>query len=212
MYIKPFIFNFKNSDQKIDFPGFDVPNKNIAILTGDNGSGKTTFLNFIRSHSDYIDLKNIPVKCLMLEQLYDYLIYPYKPIWWNISLPKIIKEKISKHEAIEIAQFQLKKFGLKLELNKSPETLSGGEKHLLLISRFSLSDHNILLLDEPTTAIDKTRENIFWEIMIQINKEDNKKIILSTHGDVLLNNINNKYCIFQGFHNKNLKIQNYEAI
>lgn len=211
MYIKPFSFTYNNLNNKLEFPGFEVPNKNIVILTGDNGSGKTTFLNYLRSNPQQIELiNNKVVKCLMLEQLYDYLIYPYKPIWWNIALPKILKYKISKDDAISITNNQLKKFNLNLNIKQRPESLSGGEKHLILISRFSLSDHNLLLLDEPTTAIDKTRENIFWSIVSQIIQEDDKRIIISTHGNVRFNNINNKTCIFNGFHDKQIKIQNYE--
>lgn len=208
MILRSFQFRYSEGQTYLTFPGFEVPTGNFVLMTGENGSGKTTFLNHLRENPNLIHLDGQGVSCFYLEQFFDNLIFPYKPVWWNVSLPTIISEKICDKEAIEIAAKQLDTFELDIDLNKYPALLSGGEKHLILVARFAVGRHNVLLLDEPTTTVDKKREVIFWNMLYQLINKQKKNIIIASHCLPINADVQNKKK-FNGILERKLIIQNY---
>lgn len=75
----------------------------------------------------------------------------------------------------------------KVELNKSLEdscgNLSGGEKQRLCLARVMLMNAQTYLLDEPSSALDRTTENFIITSLINFAKENNKELIIITHSD-----------------------------
>ena len=173
----------------------------IYGLFGKSGRGKTTLLNIIsgltkpKSGNLYINNKKIKsqdiykdYKVSLLNQepyliegsIYENIIFNYREIEQeNILLNKKIQKLLIK--------FNLKKFSNKkllydnnFSLNKK---LSGGEKQRVSIIRCIYNDPQLMILDEPTAALDKKNEEILIKFFQKYKK--NKIIILSTHKDYL---------------------------
>lgn len=72
--------------------------------------------------------------------------------------------------------------------------LSGGQRQRVLIARAIVSDPEVLILDEPTSNIDKTTENKLYELLFRLNKD--MTIILISHDLTFVSeNINKVICI-----------------
>jgi zinc transport system ATP-binding protein len=59
--------------------------------------------------------------------------------------------------------------------------LSGGQLQRVLIAKSLVADPDLLILDEPTTAIDMESENKFYSLLTELNKEKRMTIIWSSH-------------------------------
>jgi NitT/TauT family transport system ATP-binding protein len=184
MVLQKFIFTHPDAINFSCFPGFRLASGCFGLLTGDNGSGKTTFFKYLKKNPGVFLPERVKKDIIVLDQLYEHLLYPYKPVWWNISLPKILQDSINRENAIEVAKHYLSSFDINLGLERYPEGLSGGEKHIVLLSRFALMQQDILLLDEPFTAIDLSRKKAVWAIIRELVETHEKGIIIATHDSV----------------------------
>ena len=160
--------NFNYPDKEI-FQSFDLkaPPGKILHLNGPSGAGKTTLLHLIAGIQSpqsgaitlgeevFYDNKQ---KLLIEERrvglvFQDYALFPHLNVIKNISFgnKKITEEKINK------ALHQLDINELK---NKYPEEISGGQQQRVAIARTVLHQPNILMCDEPFSALDsKVLEN-----------------------------------------------------
>ena len=154
--------NFNYPDKEI-FQSFDLkalPGK-ILHLNGPSGAGKTTLLHLIAGiqspQSGVITLGeevfyNKKQKLLIEERgvglvFQDYALFPHLNVINNITFgnKNITEEKINK------ALHQLDIYELK---NKYPEEISGGQQQRVAIARTLLHQPNILMCDEPFSALD----------------------------------------------------------
>ena len=160
--------NFNYPDKEI-FQSFDLkaPPGKILHLNGPSGAGKTTLLHLIAGIQSpqsgaitlgeevFYDNKQ---KLLIEERrvglvFQDYALFPHLNVLKNISFgnKNITEEKINK------ALHQLDINELK---NKYPEEISGGQQQRVAIARTVLHQPNILMCDEPFSALDaKVLEN-----------------------------------------------------
>lgn len=164
-------------------------NKGLYVLYGESGSGKTTLLNIIygiefpSSGSIEIDSTNynlnnnelIKDKTAYISQN-NYLI-DYLTILDNLKL------SLSDKQANEINKW-LKAFNLIDKKYNYPNELSGGEKERIAIITAILQKKQILLLDEPTSSLDKkNKENL---LSILSNLKEKCLIICATHDKELI--------------------------
>jgi len=160
--------NFNYPDKEI-FQSFDLkaPPGKILHLNGPSGAGKTTLLHLIAGiqspQSGAITLgeevfHNNKQKLLMEERrvglvFQDYALFPHLNVLKNISFgnKNITEEKINK---------ALHQLGINELKNKYPEEISGGQQQRVAIARTVLHQPNILMCDEPFSALDsKVLEN-----------------------------------------------------
>ena len=186
---------FDDKTEAFENPNLVFEKNTVYYLEGDNGSGKTTLFRYLDSLSnDTIYLG---------QNYYDY-IFDWKPLWWNIALP-IIGEK-DKNECTEIVSKLLFKFKLN-DINEKSQvyTLSGGEKHIVVLLRFLFFIKNIqtMFLDEPETGLDLNNKEIFWNILF--NNSHDYTIILTSHNLIRNKQIKKKEIKkFKGINNSNL--------
>lgn len=98
----------------------------------------------------------------------------------------------SREEAKRIAEETLKRLGLKEEVfDKSPFSLSGGEKRLAAIAGILAMQSSILVLDEPTAGLDNAGREALAGILRNLNQEV-KTVILISHDEELIEELCSK--------------------
>ncbi len=79
--------------------------------------------------------------------------------------------------------------------------LSGGELQRTLIAYNLLHNHQIIFLDEPTSAIDMEGENLIYSILKEVNEKYNKTIIIVSHDiETILDNVDTIICLNKTLH------------
>ena len=158
----------------------------ISII-GPSGCGKTTVLSLIAglispSSGEIIlggEKSSVKRKNLGYMLQKDEL-FPWRTIEKNVYLPleiKKIKDVSSKENALAL----LKKYNLYEFRNNYPDELSGGMRQRVALIRTLVSDPELLLLDEPFSALDSQTRLSVCDDVYRIIKSERKTAVLVTH-------------------------------
>lgn len=169
----------------------EVQDGEFISIVGPSGCGKSTLLSIIagllKPSGGRIILDGAEIdhpcggKCnrigYMLQR--DHL-FEWRTIFKNLTLGLEIQGKLNK-KSIENIDSMLKKYGLESFKNYYPQQLSGGMRQRVALIRTLAVNPDILLLDEPFSAVDyQTRIAVSDEIY-KIIKEEKKTTIMVTH-------------------------------
>lgn len=173
------------------------PSEFVAIL-GPSGSGKTTLLNIVGGLDHYTsgDLKINEISTKNYRDkdwdayrnhrigfvFQSYNLIPHQTVLNNVKLALTLSG-ISKREAIRRAKKALVDVGLKDQINKRPNQLSGGQMQRVAIARALVNDPDILLADEPTGALDSETSVQIMNLLKEIAKD--KLVVMVTHNPEL---------------------------
>lgn len=159
----------------------------VVSLLGVSGSGKTTIFNAVAgiikpdSGKVFLDGEEITGKTGKVSyMLQKDLLLPHYTIIDNVSLPLVIngeKKKIAREKAKE--HFEL--FGLKGYEKKYPSELSGGMRQRAALMRTYLTGNDVVLLDEPFSALDTITKSAMHGWYLDIMKEIGLSTIFVTH-------------------------------
>ena len=168
----------------------------LVAITGKSGSGKTTLLNVLggldkaTSGSIYYDDTDITKlgdtaladfrlnKIGFVFQFYDLI--PELTAKENILLPS----KLAKNGKTDISD-TVGKLGVENLLGRYPSELSGGQQQRVAIARALVNNPSVLLCDEPTGNLDVATGNDVLSLLIDLNRNDNRTIVIVTHDDQL---------------------------
>lgn len=176
-------FNTLNGEiNAIKSISFDVNNEDFIAIVGSSGCGKSTLLNIIsglleKTNGTIKFYKENPVIGYMLQE--DALL-PYLNILDNATLGLSLK-KIKTKENIEYTKKLLETYGLKDFIYKYPKELSGGMKQRVALIRTLAIKPDILLLDEPFSALDYQSRLSVSDDVYNIIKKEKKTVIMITH-------------------------------
>lgn len=181
--------NFQSKDnefQVINSVSLDIKEGEFITFIGPNGSGKTTLFNIIAglenktSGQININGKNPKeTKIGFVFQNYNESLFPWLTVYENIRFP-LGFSNYSKKEANEKVDRLLSKTGLENHKNKYPYQLSGGLRQLVSIFRAFINDPEILLMDEPCSALDfQTTRKIELEILNIWQKKKTSTLFIS---------------------------------
>ncbi len=158
---------------------FSVQKGEFVAIIGPSGCGKTTLLSLaaglLKPSEGVVESKGSFGYMLQKDEL-----FPWRTIEKNIFLPlEIKKQNTAEHR--ERARALAEKYGLKDFLLDYPSQLSGGMRQRAALIRTLATDPDILLLDEPFSALDyQTRLNV-TEDVAQIIRSEKKTALLITH-------------------------------
>ena len=176
------IYHDKNGETlAIDNVSFNVLEKEIISIVGPSGCGKSTLLSILvglieKSSGDIIFNNNIKFGYMLQTDS----LYPWRTIFDNCLLGLEITKQKNK-ENIKKVEYLLKKYGLYDFKDKYPNSLSGGMRQRVALIRTLVLNPDILLLDEPFSALDyQTRLNLSNDLY-KIIKEEGKTVVLITH-------------------------------
>ena len=161
------------------------------VIIGPSGCGKSTLLRCInlleertkgiikydgKDIKDY-QLNKLSQKIGMIFQSYN--LFNHLSVISNITLAPIKLKILTKEEALKKANNLLTKMKLKEKANKYPKELSGGEKQRIAIIRSLILSPELLLIDEPTGALDPENIKDVHELLEIIAKEGMTMIVVT---------------------------------
>ena len=166
----------------------------FASILGPSGSGKTTLLNMIGGLDQYTS-GDLIINGTSTKKYKDrdwdtyrnhrvgfvfqsYNLIPHQSVLANVELALTLSG-VSKKERRKRAIESLKKVGLEDHIHKKPNQLSGGQMQRVAIARALVNNPDILLLDEPTGALDTKTSIQIMELIKDVAKD--KLVIMVTH-------------------------------
>lgn len=180
--VKNLTKNFYNKDgeiQVLNDINFSLNEGEILTLLGPSGSGKSTILNILTELLKPTSGKvNITGNIGYMFQK-DHLL-EWRTIMDNILIGLEIQKKKTP-EAISRIERLLKTYGLWDFRNMYPKELSGGMRQRVALIRTLAVDPDILLLDEPFSALDYQTRILVSDDVYKIIKNEGKSAILVTH-------------------------------
>lgn len=187
---------------------FNIKPGEIFVIVGPSGSGKSTLLKMINkmvipcSGEIYIEGKEInEYDKLELRKSIGYMmqkvgLFPHMNCIENIRVPFELKKISVDKENVEKL---IKKTNLtKEKINKYPSDLSGGEQQRVGIIRALATNPNLILMDEPFSALDPMIRRSLQDLIIELQKEMKKTFVFVTHDMDEAIKVADRICFIKG--------------
>ncbi len=166
---------------------FSVDKGDFLGIIGPNGAGKTILfyciLGLIENYDGKIEILGSDIrKNPSIRKKIGYV--PQKRTIHNefpATAEEIVSMAISERNSIKKVHSVLKLVDLFEQRNKQFNQLSGGQQQRLLIAKAIVNNPLLLILDEPTNAVDPEQQHKFFNLINKLNKHDHVTIIWSSH-------------------------------
>lgn len=181
--------NSGNDVKALTGVNLDIYKGEFISLLGPSGCGKTTLLRSIADLQEPTDgtirISGQTPKELRLQQKFGFVfqqpvLFDWRTVKKNVELPLEIMYQ-SKADRAKRADEMLEMVGLKDFANHFPKQLSGGMQQRVNIARAFGIRPEILLMDEPFSALDEFTKEKLYEDLLRIWRQTNKTIIFVTH-------------------------------
>lgn len=172
----------------------------FVAITGPSGSGKSTLLHILgcidtpTTGTVFINDKNVStmrsnaLRELRLRELgfvfQHFYLLPVLTAKENIELP-MNEAGLPKGQRKQRTMELLDAVGLRERADHMPGQLSGGEQQRIAIARALANNPSIILADEPTGELDSASGRMVLDLLLRINREYGKTIIVVTHDETL---------------------------
>ena len=165
----------------------EFPEGELTSLLGPSGCGKTTLLKIIAgllpATSGKVTVNGEPVTGPGKERAFvfqDFALMPWASIIRNVAFGLEL-QGVAKSERMAIAEKQIADVGLKGFENHFPHQLSGGMRQRVGLARALAVDAEVLLMDEPFSAVDEQTRRKFQEELLGVVANQKKTFIFVTH-------------------------------
>ncbi|URH83321.1 lipoprotein-releasing ABC transporter ATP-binding protein LolD [Pasteurella multocida] len=192
---------------------FSMQAEELVAIVGSSGSGKSTLLHVLggldQPTSGEVFIQNQSLQKINANQLaqlrnqYLGFVYQFHHLMAdfsaleNVMMPMLIGKQ-NKSEAQDRAEKMLTAVGLSHRISHRPSALSGGERQRVAIARSLVNHPALVLADEPTGNLDrKTTESIF-DLIKQLNQEQNIAFLLVTHDLALAEKLSRRLVMQDG--------------
>ena len=169
---------------------FEMERGKFYTLLGPSGCGKTTILRLIAGFMEptngdiYFNgkkINNVPANERQVNTVFqDYALFPHLNVFENVAFGLRIK-KINEAEIIKRVEEALKFVNLTGYNEREISEMSGGQRQRVAIARAIVNDPEIILLDEPLSALDlKLRTEMQYELR-ELQQRLGKTFVFVTH-------------------------------
>lgn len=169
----------------IDNISLDIAPGTFFVIVGPSGCGKTTLLRILAGlekptsgsvevHSEH---PGKPVNSMVFQ---GDSIFPWMTVYDNAAYGLKMRG-MPEAEIKEVVGHYLDKTGLTRFATRFPHQLSGGMKQRVSIARAFANDPEILLMDEPFSALDEQNKTLLQEEVLRIWEEHKKTVVFITH-------------------------------
>jgi putative ABC transport system ATP-binding protein len=195
--------------------GIDIEVKagEMVAIVGPSGSGKTTTMNIIglldKPSSGCYVLNGRDVSSLSSdEQAYwrnreigfvfqSFFLLPRLTALQNVMLPLNYRQ-VPAGEKKERAMASLAKVGMDRHSHHRPTELSGGQQQRVAIARALIGEPSIILADEPTGALDSKTSREVMDLLMGLNQQEQRTVVMITHDPDLARECPRDICIYDG--------------
>jgi len=214
---------FKSYSEGEDNPRRDILDSfNLSInfdesisIVGPSGCGKTTLLNILGT-LDKPDSGEVVFNGELVTNMNDdqlsklraekigfifqtHHLLPQISVIENVILPTLaVNSKQNNTIIFDEAETLLSEVGLKNEVNKFPSQLSGGEKQRVAIVRSLINKPNLVLADEPTGSLDKSRGEEIIDLLKSLCVNNQTSLVVVTHDIEIASQMKRRLC-FKNF-------------
>lgn len=164
-----------------------VPQGTVCAVIGPSGCGKSTLLKvvagLIRDHAGTVRINGgevSPQKLRIGFMPQNYGLLPWQTVADNIRLACRIKDGWTEAKADKMKAL-CRKLGLEDLLNRYPQELSGGQQQRVSLARVFLLEPDILLMDEPFSALDAITREEMQDVFRDLWEEAGITTMLVTH-------------------------------
>jgi ABC-type Fe3+/spermidine/putrescine transport system ATPase subunit len=169
---------------------FDLYEGEFLSILGPSGCGKATLLRILiglekadsgeilKAGTDISGMKSIERGMGIVFQ--NYALFPNMTVLENVEYALTLRKE-TKKSAREIALRTLEQVGLTDQKHKKPSQLSGGQQQRVAIARTLATSPDIVLLDEPISALDVANREIMKKELKAIQKKFNATMLFITH-------------------------------
>ena len=174
----------------IHISSMGIPEGVIKGVIGASGSGKTTFLRLLNkmvsptSGQIFYQGQELSKIDSVLHRR-EVMMLSQTPIMFDGTIKENLVAALqiqgrgmpNDEKVLEV----LEQLALKKDLDEKTEKLSGGEKQRVALGRILLADPKVLLLDEPSSALDDDTEDFIIDRIVTYARENQKTLIMVTH-------------------------------
>ena len=210
---------FKSYSEGEDNPRRNILNSfNLLInfdesisIVGPSGCGKTTLLNILgtldKPDSGEVIFKGELVTHMNDDQLsklraekigfifQSHYLLPQISVIENVILPTLaVNRKQNNSIIFDEAESLLSQVGLKKQAHKFPSQLSGGEKQRVAIVRSLINKPNLVLADEPTGSLDKSRGEDIIDLLKSLCVNNQTSLVVVTHDVEIASQMKRRLC------------------
>ena len=170
----------------------EIAKGEVVVVCGPSGSGKSTLIRCVNGLEPFqkgqLVVDDMPVAAgaalrkLRMETGFvfqQFNLYPHMTALENVTLAPIHVRKLSKGEAVARGRQLLEKVGLGDKFDAYPAQLSGGQQQRVAIARSLCMQPKIMLLYEPTSALDPEMINEVLDVMVSLAKEGMTMIVVT---------------------------------
>ena len=163
------------------------PEGQMTTLLGPSGCGKTTMLKIIAGLLEPTEgevlVKGRPVQGPGPERAFvfqDFALMPWATVLRNVAFGLELRG-VARDQREDTARQYIKKVGLAGFEGRYPHELSGGMRQRVGLARALSVDADVLLMDEPFSAVDEQTRRLFQEELLYLLAKEKKSVIFVTH-------------------------------
>ena len=170
----------------LDRVNLNIDSGDIYTFIGPSGCGKSTFLyvlsGILKNYCGNVSIDSRPIdpKAQRIGLiLQNYGLLPWKNVYQNTMLG--LKIKNGRRAIDEYSSYILKQLGIDALLDRYPKELSGGQQQRVAIARSFILKPDLLLMDEPFSALDAITREEMQELFLNIWKQHRVTTVFITH-------------------------------
>ena len=167
---------------------FELFKNERLTVVGKSGCGKTTLLNAIAGYLHPVNgeilLNNKKIKKPGFDRMVvfqEHALFPWKKVLQNVVFPLEHSLKLKRKEAEARAEKYLNIVGLEDHIHKYPHQLSGGQKQRVSIARAFAMEPEVLLMDEPFSALDHLTKSRLQLELLDLCEKTKATVLFITH-------------------------------